>query len=51
VGGNFPGVPNDETRFPAELVVDHVRVYQKTGGPGPLKPIGPGQFPWQQKKR
>jgi beta-glucanase (GH16 family) len=51
VGGNFPGAPNDETRFPAELVVDHVRVYQKKGGPGPLKPIGPGKFPWQTKKR
>ena len=27
VGGNFPGVPNEQTRFPAELVVDYVRVY------------------------
>jgi beta-glucanase (GH16 family) len=32
VGGNFPGVPNRETRFPAELVVDYVRVYEKAGG-------------------
>lgn len=46
VGGNFPGAPNDETRFPAELVVDYVRVYEKVGGCGPVKPIGPGVFPW-----
>jgi beta-glucanase (GH16 family) len=50
VGGNFPGKPNAETRFPAELVVDYVRVYQRPGGPGPVKPIGQGRFPWQQPK-
>ena len=47
VGGNFPGAPNAQTRFPAELVVDYVRVYDKVGGCGTPKPIGPGQFPWQ----
>ncbi len=47
VGGNFPGAPNDQTRFPAELVVDYVRVYDKVGGYGPVKPIGTGAFPWQ----
>jgi hypothetical protein len=54
VGGNFPGVPNPQTVFPAELVVDYVRVYEKVGGYGPAKPIGKGKFPWQippQKKR
>jgi beta-glucanase (GH16 family) len=51
VGGNFPGVPNDATRFPAELVVDYVRVYEKVGGYGPTKPIGKGKFPWQAKKK
>ncbi len=51
VGGNFPGVPNPETHFPAELVVDYVRVYEKVSGYGDLKPIGPGKFPWQNKKR
>ncbi len=51
VGGNFPGVPNPETRFPAELVVDYVRVYDKVGGHGGVKPIGQGKFPWQKKKR
>ena len=28
VGGNFPGSPNAETRFPQTMVVDYVRVYQ-----------------------
>ena len=47
VGGNFPGVPNAETRFPAELVVDYVRVYDKVGGYGAPLPRGPGVMPWQ----
>jgi len=29
VGGNWPGVPNDTTVFPAKMYVDYVRVYQK----------------------
>ncbi|MES2714753.1 MAG: glycoside hydrolase family 16 protein [Pseudomonadota bacterium] len=49
VGGNFPGAPSAATPFPAELVVDYVRVYDKVGGYGEPKPIGPGRFPWQQK--
>ena len=48
VGGNFPGAPNDETRFPAELVIDYVRVYDKVGGYGPPKDRGPGVMPWQK---
>ena len=28
VGGNWPGNPNAQTVFPAEMVVDYVRVYQ-----------------------
>jgi beta-glucanase (GH16 family) len=51
VGGNFPGAPNDATRFPAELVVDYVRVYDKVGGYGPTAPIGKGKMPWQVKKK
>ena len=51
VGGNFPGVPNPQTKFPAELVVDYVRVYDKVGGYGATQPIGKGQFPWQVKKK
>lgn len=50
VGGNFPGHPNPETRFPAELVVDYVRVYDKVGGYGPSKAPGKGRFPWQTKR-
>ena len=49
VGGNFPGAPNAETRFPAELVVDYVRVYDRVGGYGQPKPRGKGRMPWQKK--
>ncbi|NRQ32314.1 glycoside hydrolase family 16 protein [Nonomuraea sp. NN258] len=33
VGGDWPGPPDDTTRFPQRLVVDHVRVYAATGPP------------------
>ena len=49
VGGNFPGVPNAATRFPAELVVDYVRVYDRVGGYGEPRPRGLGKFPWHKK--
>ena len=29
VGGNLPGPPDETTSFPQELIVDHVRVYQR----------------------
>jgi beta-glucanase (GH16 family) len=51
VGGNFPGVPNPQTQFPAELVVDYVRVYDKVGGYGEPKPRGKGRMPWQKTSR
>ncbi len=51
VGGNFPGVPNEQTQFPAELVIDYVRVYDKVGGYGAAKPRGKGRFPWQREKK
>ena len=44
---SFPGVPNAQTRFPAELVVDYVRVYDKVGGYGAPAPRGPGVMPWE----
>lgn len=47
VGGNFPGHPNEATEFPADLVVDWVRVYDKVGGYADPKPIGEGVMPWQ----
>ena len=50
VGGNFPGVPSPDTQFPAELVVDYVRVYDKVGGYGEAKLIGAGRLPWQKKR-
>jgi beta-glucanase (GH16 family) len=49
VGGNFPGHPNPETIFPAEMMVDYVRVYDKVGGYGDVKPIGKGRLPYQKK--
>ena len=49
VGGNFPGVPNAATRFPAEMVVDYVCVYDRVGGYGPAQPRGLGQMPWHKK--
>jgi beta-glucanase (GH16 family) len=51
VGGNFPGVPNPATQFPAELVIDYVRVYDRVGGYGPAKARGKGEFPYQKKKK
>ena len=30
VGGNWPGNPDESTRFPAELTVDYVRVWQRS---------------------
>jgi beta-glucanase (GH16 family) len=49
VGGNFPGAPNAATRFPAELVVDYVRVYDRVGGYGEPKPRATGKFPWHKQ--
>lgn len=47
VGGNFPGVPNEHTQFPAELVIDYVRVYDKLDGYGPAAPRGTAVMPWE----
>jgi beta-glucanase (GH16 family) len=49
VGGNFPGAPNPATHFPAELVIDYVRVYDKVGGYGQSKPRAKGKMPWHKK--
>ncbi|MBC7842741.1 MAG: glycoside hydrolase family 16 protein [Gemmatimonadaceae bacterium] len=45
VGGDFPGNPDTTTVFPAELVVDFVRVYTRRRGVGALAPRGPGRLP------
>lgn len=50
VGGNFPGHPNPVTHFPAELVVDYVRVYERVGGYGATKPRGKGLLPYSKKR-
>jgi beta-glucanase (GH16 family) len=46
VGGQFLGPPDQTTKFPAEMVVDYVRVYEKAGGYGPTKPRGEGKLPF-----
>lgn len=33
VGGNWPGSPNAATPFPAQMLVDYVRVYQDSAAP------------------
>lgn len=46
VGGRFLGDPNDETPFPAEMLVDYVRVYERSAGVGPPPSRGAGQLPF-----
>jgi beta-glucanase (GH16 family) len=49
VGGKFPGNPDRGTPFPAEMQVDYVRAYERVGGVRPLRPRGPGKFPFDPK--
>jgi beta-glucanase (GH16 family) len=46
VGGKFLGNPDKTTQFPAEMLIDHVRVYDRIGGYGPVKPRGDGTLPF-----
>lgn len=46
VGGQFLGNPNKTTIFPAEMIVDYVRAYEKAGGYGAPKPRGNGPLPF-----
>jgi beta-glucanase (GH16 family) len=46
VGGKFLGNPANTTVFPAEMVVDYVRVYERVGGYGNTKPRGAGAIPF-----
>lgn len=48
VGGNFLGNPDPDTPFPVEMVVDYVRVYDRSGGYADLKPRGEGKLPEPQ---
>ena len=34
IGGNWPGSPNAQTNFPDSMMVDYVRVYQKSTAMG-----------------
>ena len=45
VGGPVPRQPGQDNTFPAEMVVDYVRVYDKPAGYGTLKPRGDGKLP------
>lgn len=49
VGGNFLGNPDATTRFPGEMIVDFVRVYERSGGPGRLRPRGAGRVPFSRR--
>ena len=48
VGGNFPGSPDGSTPFPADLMLDYVRVYERQGGYADAAPRGRGSLPWQE---
>ncbi len=48
VGGNFLGSPDGTTVFPAELVVDYVRVYETIGSYGALPARGAGTIPFDK---
>jgi beta-glucanase (GH16 family) len=48
VGGKFLGKPARTTSFPVEMVVDYVRVYEKTGGYGQPKPRSEGKLPFRK---
>ena len=46
VGGNFLGNPDAATKFPIEMVVDYVRVYDRVTGYGLPVPRGEGRLPF-----
>jgi beta-glucanase (GH16 family) len=49
VGGRFVGKPDRSTAFPAVMEVDYVRVYEKVGGYGPVKPRDPKNLPFTMR--
>lgn len=49
VGGRFPGKPDKTTPFPAEMLIDYVRVYEKVGGCGPTPERGDGRLPFRTR--
>jgi beta-glucanase (GH16 family) len=46
VGGRFLGNPDKTTKFPVEMVVDYVRVYDKLAGYAAPKARGAGKLPF-----
>lgn len=46
IGGDYLGNPDKTTPFPAEMLVDYVRVYDKVGGYAPAAPRGAGKLPF-----
>ncbi len=46
VGGRFLGNPDRSTKFPAEMIVDHVRVYDRIEGYGKPALRGEGKLPF-----
>jgi beta-glucanase (GH16 family) len=49
VGGNLGGKVDKATVFPAEMLVDYVRVYEKAGGYGKPKPRADGPLPFGKR--
>ena len=49
VGGGFAGNPDKTTAFPAEMLVDYIRVYEKPAGYGKVRPRGEGKLPFGGK--
>lgn len=50
VGGEFLGNPDDTTKFPAEMIVDYVRAYEKVGGYDEPKKRGDENLPFGRGK-
>ncbi len=46
VGGDYPGNPDKTSKFPVEMLVDYVRVYDKEGGYGDPLPRGKPKLPF-----
>lgn len=46
IGGDYLGNPDKTTPFPAEMLVDYVRVYDKVGGYASPKPRSAGKLPF-----
>jgi beta-glucanase (GH16 family) len=50
VGGNFPGNPAPETKFPAQMLVDYVRVYDRVSGYDAVTARSKGKIPYRRSR-